>query len=229
MKQAMRFLAQLYPSSWRKRYGAELDALLEDATPSVRDAFDVFWGALKMQMTTRGFGRITLACSVAGILVAGAVSFAAPVHYLSQAIFTATPADESTRRLVNNLELNIFSRESLTAIIQKHNLYPRERARRSLDNVIDRMARNIRVDPHASPRNQDALTFVVQFDYLTRLDRFLIISGCPNHMVWTQRPLDPRQRGGLQSGFQQEVLTDGGRMQQSRRSTPFLRQMFSLH
>jgi hypothetical protein len=33
MKRTMRFLARLYPSSWRKRYGAELDALLEDATP----------------------------------------------------------------------------------------------------------------------------------------------------------------------------------------------------
>src|SRR2546430_12696019 len=55
---------------------------LEDATPSGRGAFDVFWGALKMQMTTWSFGRITLATSVAGILVAATIFFALPAHYV---------------------------------------------------------------------------------------------------------------------------------------------------
>jgi hypothetical protein len=45
MKRIMRFLVRLYPSSWRKRYGAEFDALLEDAMPTARDTFDLFWGA----------------------------------------------------------------------------------------------------------------------------------------------------------------------------------------
>jgi uncharacterized protein involved in exopolysaccharide biosynthesis len=170
MKRTIRFLARLYPSSWRKRYGVEFEALLEEATPSARYAFDVLWGALKMQMTTWRFGRITLACSVAGILLATAVSFVVPVHYVSQAVFTATPADESTRSLLNDLDRNIFSRELLTSIIQEHNLYPRERSRMPLDDVIDNMRRNIRVDflPLASPENRDTLTFVIQFDYSDR-------------------------------------------------------------
>jgi len=104
---------------------------------------------------------------VAGILVATAVSFAVPVHYHSQAVFTATPADESTRRLLDNLERSVVSRESLAAVIQKHNLYPRDHARMSLDDVIDKMQRHIRFYPMplASPLNRDALTFAVQFDY----------------------------------------------------------------
>jgi uncharacterized protein involved in exopolysaccharide biosynthesis len=167
MKRTMRFLARLYPSRWRKRYGAELDALLEDATPSARDAFDVFCGALKMQMTTWSFGRIMLACSLVGILVAAAVSFAVPVHYLSQAVFTATPASEFTLDTLKDLTRNISSRESLNPVIQEHNLYARERARMSLDDVIDKMKQDITVEtlPLASPRNRDRLTFVVQFDY----------------------------------------------------------------
>lgn len=176
MKRTMRFLARLYPSSWRKRYGDEFEALLEDATPSARDAFDVFWGASKMQMTTWGFGRITLACSVAGILVAAAVSFALPVHYLSRAVLTVTPANgsipagETTRSLLNNMERNVFSQESLTSIVQEHNLYPRERALMPVNDVIDNMKRNIRIDPIplASPGNPDTLTFAVQFDYSDR-------------------------------------------------------------
>jgi uncharacterized protein involved in exopolysaccharide biosynthesis len=173
MKRTIRFLAQLYPSIWRKRYGAEFDALLEDAKLSADDVFDIFWGALKMQMTTWSFGRITLACSVVGILLAAAVSFAVPVHYVSQGVLKVTPADGSTstgesgRYLVSTLAGNIFSREYLASVIQEHNLYPRERARRPLDDVIDKMKRNITLEamPLASPGNRDTLTFVVQFDY----------------------------------------------------------------
>jgi hypothetical protein len=173
MKRTMRFLTRLYPSRWRKRYGAELEALLEDATPSARDAFDVFGAALKMQMTAWGFGRITLACTVAGTLMAAAISFAFPVHYASQTVLYVMPpagstlAGKSADRMVNNLEWNIFSRESLTSIILEHDLYPRERARMPLHDVIREMRRNIRVAPipPASPENEDARAFVVQFDY----------------------------------------------------------------
>ena len=50
MKRIMRFLARLYPSGWRERYGAEFGALLEDATPSAHNAYDILWGAFKMQL-----------------------------------------------------------------------------------------------------------------------------------------------------------------------------------
>lgn len=49
MKRIMKFLARLYPSTWRTRYGAEYEALLDDATPRPRDAFDVAWVAVKLQ------------------------------------------------------------------------------------------------------------------------------------------------------------------------------------
>ena len=97
-----------------------------------------------MQMTTWSFGRITLACSVAGILVAATIFFALPAHYLSQTVlvFELTQADKSTSAgesassLLNNVERNAFSRESLTSVILEHKLYPRERARMPLDDVI---------------------------------------------------------------------------------------------
>jgi uncharacterized protein involved in exopolysaccharide biosynthesis len=173
MKRILRFLARLYPPSWRKRYGAEFEALLEDATPSARDAFDVFWGALKMQMTTWSLGRIMLSCSVAGILVAVAVSLALPVHYLSQTVLNlqpdevSKPTGQSASSLLNLVESNAFNREFLTSVILEHNLYPHERARMPLDDVIDKMKRNITLEatPYASPAHPDTLTFVVQFDY----------------------------------------------------------------
>ena len=41
MKRLIRFLARLYPTRWRERYGEEFDALLEDSLPRWRDAWDV--------------------------------------------------------------------------------------------------------------------------------------------------------------------------------------------
>ncbi len=170
MKRTTRFLARLYPSSWRQRYGVELDALLEDVRPSARVAFDVFWGASRMQMTTWGLGRIVLACSLAGVLVATAITFAVPLRYKSQAVLTVTPADESALRVVNHLDRSIFSRASLAVVIQEHDLYPRERARMPLDEVIDIMKRSLRVHtiPPALPWKRDRLTFVIEFDYPDR-------------------------------------------------------------
>jgi len=171
MKRILELLARLYPPNWRRRYGAEFDALLEDAAPSARDILDLLWGAFKMQITTWSFGRITVAGSLAGVLVAAAISFAVPLHYLSQSFVEVTPANgsapQSPRRLMDNVAQDVFSRDSLGSIIQEHNLYPRERARMPLDDVIDIMRRNIRVYSLtlASPENRDAFKFTVQFDY----------------------------------------------------------------
>jgi len=167
MKPILKFLARLYPSEWHKRYGAEFDALLEDGTPRARDAFDVFLGALKMQITRSTFVKITLACSLAGILVAGVISFAVPTSYVSQALFTATPANESTRRAVDDLGRNAFSREFLSSLIHEQNLYSGERTHMPLNQVIDKMQRNIHLHPVPvdSSGKQDSFNFVVQFDY----------------------------------------------------------------
>jgi hypothetical protein len=173
MKRVMRFFARLYPSSWRSRYGAEFDALLEDTAPSARDVFDVFSGALKMQATTWTFGRIVLAGVVGGILMAAAVSVALPAHYLSQSFVTlmptdgSSPANESTRRLVSSMEQNVFSREFLTAVIHEHNLYWRERVRMPLDDVVEKMRSAISVHslPLTASGKRDEITLVVQFDY----------------------------------------------------------------
>jgi hypothetical protein len=171
MKRAMSFLARLYPKSWRKRYGPEFDALLEDSKPSARDIFDVFCAALKMQMRTWSFERVTLAGSVAGLLLALALSLALRAHYLSQAVLILTPAnesilaDESARHLVDSMEQNLYGRDLLASVIYEHNLYWRERLRMPLDDVVEIMRRDISVTPVPSSGNRNALTFVVQFDY----------------------------------------------------------------
>jgi uncharacterized protein involved in exopolysaccharide biosynthesis len=116
-------------------------------------------------------GRFTIAASLAGVLVAGAVSFAVPSHYVSRAVVTAKPADEATRGTAENvLKQTVFNREVLAALIQDDNLYPHERSRMSLDEVIDKMRNNIQVISilPASPGNRQTLAFSFQFDYRRR-------------------------------------------------------------
>jgi capsular polysaccharide biosynthesis protein len=173
VRRTVRFLARLYPSRWRKRYGVEFDILLEDAPASARHAFDIFSGALKMHLTSWGIGKVTVACAVVGMLAAAAISFAMPVHYLSKALLTVTPADESTPEAANDaMRRSIFNRDILASVIENHQLYARERSHMSLDEAVEKMRRNIQVISllPSSPENRGTLRFYVQFD---NPDRFV--------------------------------------------------------
>jgi hypothetical protein len=172
------FLARLYPSTWRQRYGSEFEALLEDAAPKPRDAFDILWGAFRMQITTWTFSRITLACAAIGVLLAVAISFTLPVSYRSEARIKITPEQipESGDTAVTNqliwdrvpsMAQEVLSPRVLTAIIQQHDLYPRERTRLPLDGVVENMRKHILVALLAprSLSNRVIPAFAIQFDY----------------------------------------------------------------
>jgi len=175
MKRLLKLLARLYPSSWHRRYGAEFEALLEDSTPRIQDLCDVFLGALKMQITTWNFTRITLAACLAGTLAAVALSFAIPSHYISHSLILVNPpvapaaandrgasTNSAIRSYLINLQPDVLNRDSLSRIIERLNLYPRERANMPLDAVVTKMQSNIYIKP-AEGTNLSA--FIVQFDY----------------------------------------------------------------
>ena len=46
----MRWLVRLYPSDWRERYGAELEALLDEVPASARQVLDLVRGAIDARM-----------------------------------------------------------------------------------------------------------------------------------------------------------------------------------
>jgi hypothetical protein len=143
MKSIVRILARLYPASWRARYGAEFDALLEDVTPSARQALDVFLGAMSMQMTTWNFGRILIVGGVAGLALASIGAFLRPAQYVSSTNVEIYGSDNAALSLTDNLFKSALSHESLAAVIQEHNLYPRERGDESPDELVTRMEKAI--------------------------------------------------------------------------------------
>ena len=158
MKRLLKLIAHLYPSSWRGRYHAEFEALLEDSKPCLQDLCDVFLGALKMQLTTWTFTRITLATCLTGILAAVALSYAIPSHYISRTLILVNPPFDPTatkdggadtnyalQSYIINQKLDRLGRDSLKRIIERLNLYPNERAKMPLDAVAAKMQKAISV------------------------------------------------------------------------------------
>jgi len=166
----IRFAGRLYPLSWRRRYEVEFEALLEDTSRDWRDVLDVVLGALKMQMMTWNFGKITAAFGLAGALLCGALSFIAmPDRYTSIAVLRLTksllpgdpqPAIDNTEEFIKSLIYSALSRNSLADVIQKQGLYPRERARKPMEDVIERMRRDVSFE-----RIGDSNAFHVSFNY----------------------------------------------------------------
>jgi capsular polysaccharide biosynthesis protein len=139
MRPLVRLATRLYPSAWRKRYGAEFQALLEDVNPGWRELFNVFGGAIKMQLTTGAtYLKLGAGFAIAGLLVATVASFVVRKEYVSTAVLRITDADYLARA-----ETKVLSRTSLSQIIQEPSLqlYPSERRLEPLEDVIESMRR----------------------------------------------------------------------------------------
>jgi hypothetical protein len=175
MKRFLKFLARLYPSDWRKRYGVEYEALLDEGTPRARDVFDVLWQALKLQVTSWSFVKIVLPSAIGGALVAAAISLAVPPQYVSQAVILVTAGDGvrgpkgntvapgAADASLRDLKGPFLNDASLAPIIQKLDLYPRERARMSQGDVINQMRRDVDIRSVMKGPSQSA--FALQFSY----------------------------------------------------------------
>jgi hypothetical protein len=105
MKRLILTLARLYPRSWRRRYGDEFEALLEDSGATWRGVLDVLRGALMMHMNTRSSIKTVVLATLIGLLLGAATSFLIPVRYSSAVAFLVTVpnggnADQRLNRLM---------------------------------------------------------------------------------------------------------------------------------
>jgi hypothetical protein len=166
MKRILKWLARLYPSTWRKRYGAEYEALLEQNKPRAGDAVDVIWGAFKMQMTSWSFVRTVLVCSLAGAVAAVAMSFALPKKYVSQTLISVdTPNPAAVDKYIAGQVRDSLDSPFLASIIEQQNLYPRERARMPLSDVVDSMKKNITILRVQTRDGKSASALILYFAY----------------------------------------------------------------
>jgi uncharacterized protein involved in exopolysaccharide biosynthesis len=138
MKLVLRVLIRLYPAWWRRRYGKELEALLEDSGSGSRDVWDLIRGAMEMQIKTWPFGRIVTVSGIAGVVLAGVVAFSMPYRYRSTAVLKISQSDSDA---VKRVVVAAFTSQALTDIIRREHLY----ADAPAEETIDRMRRAILV------------------------------------------------------------------------------------
>ena len=108
--------------------------------------------------------RITTAFSILGVLVAVAIFFGLPKQYVSHSTLIMESISLTAKTVMPTIA---FDREDLALIIQKCNLYPRDRSRMSQDELIDKMNRNIHVipAPFVSGADRNRAIFDIQFVY----------------------------------------------------------------
>jgi hypothetical protein len=161
----IRFAGRLYPASWRRRYGVEFEALLEDASRDWRDVLDVLLGALTMQIATWTFAKIAAVSGVAGALLCSGVSFVAmPDQFVSSTLLHVNTMEEPSTDFTGKLAAYLFqialSKDLLASVIERQGLYARERSRKGMDNAIERMRGDISFDRIGSSNE-----FRVSFQY----------------------------------------------------------------
>jgi hypothetical protein len=155
MKRLLRFLVRLYPAWWRRRYGREIEALLEDS--GSRDLWDLFRAAMEMQMKTWSFGRIVTLCGIAGVMLASVVAFSMPYQFRSITVLRIPEALPRTD--LPQAASAALAPPSLVNIINERNLYVPERKVMPIEDVIERMRRAIRISPI------DTRAMTVEFTY----------------------------------------------------------------
>ncbi len=110
-----------------------------------------------------------------GAILAGAASFVAPRKYTSSAMIQVTswppgkPVSASALGRLPSMELEILSRGSLAELIGRPalNLYRNERHREPLEDIIEEMRKDIRIEM-AEPRSNSARAFRISYSYRDR-------------------------------------------------------------
>jgi hypothetical protein len=182
MKRWIARAAALYPRNWRKEFGEEFDALLEDVEPGWHVFANVLGGAVRMQISSgSNWLKVIAATAVVGAIVAWGVSLTVAPRYESSAVMSVTPQSDPARppapegalrqraaAHIAEVETEILSRTSLWWIIRDPSLdlYKEERERLPLEEVIGQMRGNIRIQAHPSSAGGRApIVFSVSFTY----------------------------------------------------------------
>jgi hypothetical protein len=157
VKHLMQWATRLYPRAWRKRYGEEFRALLEDSSPQARDTWDIArdaWDIAKeaLSMQIQRTAVLAVIGTMLGGLAGGLISLYRTRHrdgYVAGAVMTLRVADAgnaaASGRAIRSLIEASWTRDALADIMTTSRLYEPERSRTSPDALVRRMRENIKI------------------------------------------------------------------------------------
>jgi len=136
----------------------------------------------------------------AGLVIAVVAAFLMPDLFISYAVLTVKPQQVSEKLIpsvvsasqmnerIQQMETDIESRTTLSEIIQKPalNLYPKERARMPLEDVIQNMKnKDLKIAPYNNSTGDRRLAsaIIVQFRYTDRHKAALVVQEIVNRLL----------------------------------------------
>jgi len=218
MKRAIAFVAAFYPRSWREEFGEEFDALLDDVNPRWRVLTNVLGGAIRMQMTNgTSWLKLMAATAILGAIVAGGMSYRAAPNYVSSAVVSVTPQADPVRPTspevlreraaadAAHLETTILSRFNLSQIIQEPSLdlYKEARRRTPLEDVIEQMRQDIRIQARSST-DGGPMILSISFSYPDRVKAKAVVRKLANNFSERSAEID-RFRIDMYRGYWRDL------------------------
>jgi uncharacterized protein involved in exopolysaccharide biosynthesis len=180
MNRLAKWIMRLYPAAWRARYGDEVDALLADSGSDARVVADLLQGGIRMRISMWSFSKLAPTLAIAGMLAGFGGSFLVTPTYRSVATMQIThakinPADNPANRIANlnetiqQMETTVLSHTSLSLVVtdSRLELYSDERKTMPMEDVIQKMKRNIRIQFVSLPGRLGRQTsaFDISFTY----------------------------------------------------------------
>lgn len=147
MNRLTKFFVSLYPTAWRNRYESEFAALLEELNPKWRSSLDILKGAITMQLRTVSFGKIVIATGLVGLLLGLCAWLVIPNRYVSMSLIRINSPKELLTDRVLVMAQAALSRSALNTLVQKYDLYPQQRAKLPLEDILNQMRDAIRISP----------------------------------------------------------------------------------
>ena len=192
MKRWIRWAALLYPFEWRVRYGAEFDALLDDAGLRWSDLVDVIRGAVRMQMSFNSYWKVAGLAAIAGGILAGGASMAIANRYISRATVSigadagakAPLSQSQVAQEFEELRLEELSKDNLGRLITDPDLdlYRNERRHIPVEDVVEILQRNVGIQEFY--HRGAGQMFLIRFEYPDPRKAQEVVNRMVSDLMW---------------------------------------------
>lgn len=119
-----RLALRLYPHWWRRRYGTELQALVEDSGPTWRTVLDVGKEGLVMQLRDfRSPLYLVIGCALLGAGIGAAVFAATPPRWTLTSSIEVQSRSESPETRLHALASQALSDDNLGRLVERLSVY----------------------------------------------------------------------------------------------------------
>lgn len=160
----IKWAAALYPAAWRKRYGEEFVATVQDMpSPGWAAVWDVWKGAMAMQIQYGpNLKKMAAIFGLVGLVLAWGVSLKITDLYVSLSTVQASNVEAIS---LDQSDRKVLSRSTLSYLLLKHKLFESERTHVPLEVVIEMMRKRVSVNIATTSNDASKRAFTVGFAY----------------------------------------------------------------